>query len=111
MSYLKPQPVPPNTIAANSIAPAIEPMMIFVPLGPVDRQRTKNMHLSLVHFFMAPTCERFPHERTAWGTPEVKYSKNVTKNNCKHTDKPLEGFDFHTQFLVIFLNHKSAEAN
>jgi len=36
--YLKPQPVPPSTIAASSIAPAMEPMMMFVPLGPGDRQ-------------------------------------------------------------------------
>lgn len=34
-SYLNPQPVPPRTIAATRIAPATEPIMILVPLGPV----------------------------------------------------------------------------
>lgn len=34
-SYLNPQPVPPRTIAASRIAPATEPIMILVPLGPV----------------------------------------------------------------------------
>lgn len=33
------------------------------------------------------------------------------KANCEPIDKPLDRFDFHTEFLVIFLNHKSAEAN
>lgn len=34
-SYLNPQPVPPRTIAATRMAPATEPIMILVPLGPV----------------------------------------------------------------------------
>ena len=33
-SYLNPHPVPPRTIAARRIAPAMEPIMILVPLGP-----------------------------------------------------------------------------
>ncbi len=33
------------------------------------------------------------------------------KANCEPIDKPLDRFDFHTEFLAIFLNHKSAEAN
>ena len=35
-SYLNPHPVPPRTIAARRIAPAMEPIMILVPLGPAD---------------------------------------------------------------------------
>lgn len=38
-SYLNPQPVPPRTIAARRIAPAMEPMIILVPLGPVEGGR------------------------------------------------------------------------
>lgn len=34
-SYLNPQPVPPRTMAASRMAPATEPIMILVPLGPV----------------------------------------------------------------------------
>lgn len=34
-AYLNPQPVPPRTMAATSTAPAMEPIMILVPLGPV----------------------------------------------------------------------------
>jgi len=34
-AYLKPQPVPPRTIAATRIAPAMDPMMRLVALGPV----------------------------------------------------------------------------
>lgn len=37
-SYLNPQPVPPRTIAARRIAPATEPIMILVPLGPVGAE-------------------------------------------------------------------------
>lgn len=33
--FLNPQPVPPRTMAATSTAPAMEPIMILVPLGPV----------------------------------------------------------------------------
>lgn len=35
-AYLNPQPVPPRTIAASRIAPATEPIIILVPLGPVE---------------------------------------------------------------------------
>lgn len=41
ISYLKPQPVPPSTIAASSMAPAKEPMIMFVPLGPADTHTQK----------------------------------------------------------------------
>ena len=34
VSYLNPQPVPPRTMAATRTAPAMEPMMMLVPLGP-----------------------------------------------------------------------------
>lgn len=34
-AYLNPQPVPPRTMAASRIAPATEPIIILVPLGPV----------------------------------------------------------------------------
>lgn len=34
VSYLNPQPVPPSTMAATRTAPAMEPMMMLVPLGP-----------------------------------------------------------------------------
>ncbi len=34
-AYLNPQPVPPRTIAVTRMAPAIDPMMRFVALGPV----------------------------------------------------------------------------
>lgn len=33
--YLKPQPVPPSTMAATRMAPAMEPMIRLVALGPV----------------------------------------------------------------------------
>lgn len=32
--FLNPHPVPPRTIAARRIAPAMDPIMILVPLGP-----------------------------------------------------------------------------
>lgn len=34
-AYLNPQPVPPRTIAATRMAPAMDPMMRLVALGPV----------------------------------------------------------------------------
>lgn len=34
-AYLNPQPVPPRTIAATRMAPAMAPMMRLVALGPV----------------------------------------------------------------------------
>lgn len=34
VSYLNPQPVPPRTMAATSTAPAMDPIMMLVPLGP-----------------------------------------------------------------------------
>lgn len=34
-AYLNPQPVPPRTIAVTRMAPAIDPMMRLVALGPV----------------------------------------------------------------------------
>lgn len=37
-SYLNPHPVPPRTIAARRIAPAMDPIMILVPLGPAQRK-------------------------------------------------------------------------
>lgn len=37
-SYLNPHPVPPRTIAASRIAPAMDPIMILVPLGPAQRK-------------------------------------------------------------------------
>lgn len=33
-AYLNPHPVPPRTMAATSTAPAMDPMMMLVPLGP-----------------------------------------------------------------------------
>lgn len=33
--FLNPQPVPPRTMAATRTAPAMEPMMMLVPLGPL----------------------------------------------------------------------------
>lgn len=41
MSYLNPQPVPPRTMAATRTAPAMEPMMILVPLGPGEEGRAR----------------------------------------------------------------------
>lgn len=40
-SYLNPQPVPPRIIAASRIAPATEPIMILVPLGPVGAKSAR----------------------------------------------------------------------
>lgn len=37
-AYLNPHPVPPRTIAARRIAPAMDPIMILVPLGPAQRK-------------------------------------------------------------------------
>ena len=39
VSYLNPQPVPPRTMAATRTAPAMEPMMMLVPLGPGEEGR------------------------------------------------------------------------
>ena len=39
VSYLNPQPVPPRTMAATRTAPAMEPMMMLVPLGPGEESR------------------------------------------------------------------------
>ena len=36
ISYLKPQPVPPRTMAAIRMAPAMEPMIRLVALGPAE---------------------------------------------------------------------------
>lgn len=35
-SYLNPHPVPPSTMAAIRMAPAMEPMIRLVALGPVE---------------------------------------------------------------------------
>lgn len=40
-AYLNPHPVPPRTIAATKMAPAMEPIMMLVPLGPVEKEETK----------------------------------------------------------------------
>lgn len=34
VAYLKPHPVPPSTMAATRMAPAMEPIIRFVALGP-----------------------------------------------------------------------------
>lgn len=39
VSYLNPQPVPPRTMAATRTAPAMDPMMMLVPLGPGEEGR------------------------------------------------------------------------
>lgn len=58
-SYLNPQPVPPRTIAATRIAPATEPIMILVPLGPVGvkesasegkKNKKKKKNMLMLHF-------------------------------------------------------------
>lgn len=41
VSYLNPQPVPPRTMAATRTAPAMEPMMMLVPLGPREEGRAQ----------------------------------------------------------------------
>lgn len=41
VSYLNPQPVPPRTMAATRTAPAMEPMMMLVPLGPGEEGRAQ----------------------------------------------------------------------
>lgn len=35
IAYLKPHPVPPSTMAATRMAPAMEPIIRLVALGPV----------------------------------------------------------------------------
>lgn len=35
LAYLKPHPVPPSTMAATRMAPAMEPIIRLVALGPV----------------------------------------------------------------------------
>lgn len=83
MSYLKPQPVPPNTIAAKSIAPAIEPIMIFVPLGPVDRQTENKKHAFVISTFF--------HGTHMWKVSTWAHSMGHTKSQIlqKCDKKPI----------------------
>lgn len=39
VAYLNPHPVPPRTMAATRMPPAMDPIMILVPLGPVTKGR------------------------------------------------------------------------
>lgn len=41
IAYLKPHPVPPRTIAATRMAPAMEPIIRLVALGPVIKDYGK----------------------------------------------------------------------
>lgn len=43
VAYLNPQPVPPRTIAATRMAPAMEPIMRLVALGPVTEDHGKKV--------------------------------------------------------------------
>lgn len=40
-AYLKPHPVPPRTIAATRMAPAMDPIIRLVALGPVTKDHGK----------------------------------------------------------------------
>jgi len=43
VAYLKPHPVPPSTMAATRMAPAMEPIIRLVALGPVKGYGEKDM--------------------------------------------------------------------
>lgn len=46
--YLKPQPVPPSTMAATRMAPAMEPMIRLVALGPVAEGGSMGKYIFLI---------------------------------------------------------------
>ena len=46
--YLKPQPVPPRTMAPTRMAPAMEPMMMLVPEGPGGGGNRRGLHSTLL---------------------------------------------------------------
>lgn len=89
-SYLNPQPVPPRTIAASRIAPATEPIMILVPLGPVGSegvgqwgkksQRKKHQHANVLVW---KTCGAF-----------------VYCHRCRQVDKNSLAIVFHQNSAV-----------
>lgn len=49
LAYLKPHPVPPSTMAATRMAPAMEPIIRLVALGPVKevmKEGGRGRHMS-----------------------------------------------------------------
>lgn len=68
-SYLNPHPVPPRTIAARRIAPAMDPIMILVPLGPVQRKEGGRVRRRKRRSRNKTTPLKNTHQRT--GAPYV----------------------------------------
>lgn len=57
-TYLNPQPVPPRTMAATSTAPAMEPIMILVPLGPVTKETGRGARGHVSHGTQTSTYQQ-----------------------------------------------------
>lgn len=55
VAYLKPHPVPPSTMAATRMAPAMEPIIRLVALGPVKGYGEKDMSF-YTHLLYKITC-------------------------------------------------------
>lgn len=68
-SYLNPHPVPPRTIAARRIAPAMDPIMILVPLGPAQRKEGGRVRRRKRRSRNKTTPLKNTHQRT--GAPYV----------------------------------------
>lgn len=65
-AYLNPQPVPPRTMAATSTAPAMEPIMILVPLGPGPGRRGQGHRSAGTGPQDTPGTRLCPAEAQSW---------------------------------------------
>lgn len=73
VAYLKPHPVPPSTMAATRMAPAMEPIIRLVALGPVKGYGGKKTWVSA----LASLYHR--HVTTQWhGTENITNKNTVT---------------------------------
>lgn len=109
-SYLNPQPVPPRIIAASRIAPATEPIMILVPLGPAGakesiRHGTGTSHESRVWQCSINTQEDSENKLFVNVTFRVIYCCTLKPGVCVFWTVQYQGW------VTVFKNKKSSHDN
>lgn len=86
-SYLNPHPVPPRTIAARRIAPAMDPIMILVPLGPAQRKEGEGRGRNKTTPLKKHTSEdsiSTVHQRHQ---PERERERGRRENTCRERER------------------------